>query len=155
MRTYDECKTYVDYWVSEHRRLHRLLRQVRRAVVGSIEMDPDVWRQSLIQVLRDLRDTLQCHFADEEGSGCLDQAVSFRPALSADMKRLEEEHPRLLAQIDRLIAQVEDGGASPAEHVAVAIVFDELCQELDTHETAENNILRQGFGANLETASSS
>jgi hypothetical protein len=150
MRTYDECKAYVDYLIAEHRRLHRLLLHARQKIVGSIDATPEDWRRGVVKVLRDLRGTLQCHFADEEGEGCLEEAVSFRPALAGDMQRIEEEHPQLLAQVDRLIAQAEDGVATPAEHVALAAAFDELCRDLDTHETAENDIVRRGFGTNLE-----
>lgn len=150
MCTCDECKTYVDHLLAEHRRLHRLLRHVRQTIAGRVDAAPADWQRGIVKVLRDLRGTLQCHFADEEEGGCLEQAVSFRPALAGDMQRIEEEHPRLLAHVDRLIAQVEDGDATPAEHVALTIAFDDLCRELDTHEAAENDILRRGLGANIE-----
>jgi hemerythrin len=150
MRTYDECKAYVDYLVAEHRRLHRLLLHARKTIAGSADAGERDWTQKVIKVLRDLRGTLQCHFADEEEGGCLDEAVSFQPALSADVNRIEAEHPRLLAEVDRLIAQAEDGGTTPADHLALTTAFDELCRELHTHEAAENEVLRRGFGVNLE-----
>jgi hypothetical protein len=150
MRTYEECKTYVDHLVAEHRRLHRLLLHVRKTIAGADSSEKS-WAEQVTKVLRDLRATLQCHFLAEEEGGCLDEAVSFQPGLSPDVKRIEAEHPHLLAEVDRLIAQVEDGGKSPAEHVALTAAFDELCRELHTHEAAENEILRRGFGANLET----
>jgi hemerythrin len=148
MRTYDECKTYVDYMLAEHRRLHRLLLQARKTI-AAYAGDSD-WAQSVVNVLRELRATLECHFADEEGGGCLDQAVSFRPALAGAMKQIEAEHPRLLAQVDRLVAQAKDGRDTPADHVSLTTAFDELCRGLHTHEAAENEILRQGFGADCE-----
>lgn len=152
MCTYDECKAYVDYLLAEHRRLHRLLLHARKVIAGSVDAAEDEWRRGVIKVLRDLRATLQCHFAEEEEGGCLDEAVSFRPSLAGDLKRVEEEHPQLLAEVDRLIAQVADGASTPAEHVALAAAFDELCRDLHTHEAAENEILRRGFGVNLEAA---
>jgi hypothetical protein len=150
MRTYDECKTYVDYLVAEHRRLHRLLLHARKTIAGSADAGEMDWTQKVVKVLRDLRATLHCHFADEEGGGCLEEAVSFDPHLSPDVKSIEAEHPRLLAEVDRLIAQAEDGGTTPAEHLALTTAFDELCRELHTHEAAENEVLRRGFGSNLE-----
>lgn len=150
MRNYDECKTYVDYLVAEHRRLHRLLLHARKTIAASADEGAVDWRGKVVQVLRDLRATLHCHFLEEEGGGCLDEAVSFQPHLSADVKRIEAEHPRLLAEVDRLIAQAKDGGTTPAEHLALTNAFDELCRELHTHEAAENEVLRRGFGTGIE-----
>lgn len=153
MRTYDDCEAYINHLLAEHRRLHRLLLDARKAIAASFDLQRDEWRSSVVKVLGDVRGTLQSHFAEEEGGGCLDQAVSFRPSLASKMKRIEEEHPRLLAQVDQLIAQVEDGGTTPAEHVSLVTAFDELCRELHSHEAAENEVLRRGFGANLESDS--
>ncbi len=147
MRTYDECKTYVDYLLAEHRRLHRMLRHTRQTIAACGETDG---KQRVLKVLRDLRSTLQCHFTEEEGGGCLDEAVSFDPHLSPEVRHIEAEHPSLLAKVDRLIAQSEDGGTTPAEQLALTVAFDELCRELHAHEAAENEVLRRGFGVNIE-----
>ena len=149
MRTYDECKAYVDHLMVEHRRLHRLLLDARKTIADAHSGEGN-WGEKAVKVLRDLRGTLQHHFAEEEEGGCLDEAVSFQPHLAPDVKRIEAEHPQLLAEIDRLIAQVEDGGKTPAQHLALTTAFDELCRELHTHEAAENEVLRRGFGANLD-----
>lgn len=153
MRTYDECKAYVDHLMVEHRRLHRLLLDARKTIADAHSGESN-WGPKAVKVLRDLRGTLQHHFAEEEQGGCLEEAVSFQPHLSPDVKRIEAEHPQLLLEIDRLIAQVEDNEKSQAQHVALTTAFDELCRELHTHEAAENEILRRGFGANLEGAES-
>jgi len=150
MRTYEDCKTYVDHLLAEHRRLHRLLLDTRKLIALADSGTGD-WAAKVVGLLRELRQELQSHFREEEEGGCLDEAVSFQPQLSADVKRIEAEHPQMLTEVARLIAQVEDGGKTPAEHLAVTTAFDELCRQLHTHEAAENEVLRRGFGANLET----
>ncbi len=149
MRNYDECRTYVEHLLAEHRRLHRMLVLGRKTIAGS-ESNRDVWTRNVIKVLRDVRAELQCHFAEEEGGGCLDEAVSFRPQLAPELKRIEVQHPRLLAELDRLIAQTADYNGTVQDRMLVERGFDELCRELHAHEAAENEVLRQGFGASIE-----
>ena len=147
MQNYDECRTYVEHLLAEHRRLHRMLLHARKAIAGDSEPDRGNWTGKVIRVLRDTRAELKCHFAEEEGGGCLDEAVSFRPLLGPELKRIEAQHPRLLADLDRLIAQVADYNGTIQDRLAVERAFDELCRELHAHEAAENAILQQGFGA--------
>ena len=149
MRNYDDCQTYVNHLIAEHLRLHRMLVFGRKTIAGS-ESNGDVWTRSVIKVLRDVRAELQCHFAEEEGGGCLDEAVSFRPQLAPELKRIESQHPRLLAELDRLIAQAADYNGTMQDRMALETGFDELCRDLHAHEAAENEVLRQGFGASIE-----
>jgi hypothetical protein len=149
MRDYEECRPYVDHLLAEHRRLHRLLGQTRAAIVGSGCPDRDATWVDVKRVLLLLRNELAQHFAEEEAGGCLDEAVSRCPRLSGEARRLEADHTELLAEIDRLIAQAEDHGCHVEDRVAFEAAFDNLCRELHAHENAENQILKQGFGANL------
>src|SRR5690349_5290104 len=105
MRAYDECHCYVNHLIAEHRRLHRMLRLARNAICppGSSESVPGT---DIVKLLGEVRAELEHHFAEEEGGdGCLEEAVSRCPSLSDDARRIESEHPRLLEDIDRLIAQ--------------------------------------------------
>jgi hypothetical protein len=96
-----------------------------------------------------VRDELEHHFAEEESGGCMEEAVARCPALSAEADRIEAEHPELLHDVDRLIAQAVDGSHTTEKRVALEEAFDELCRNIDAHEKAENVLLRQGFGANV------
>jgi hemerythrin len=148
MRNYDECRCYVEHLIAEHRRVHRMLRLTRSAIVSAHGPDRDATADDIVAVLRRVRDELEHHFAQEEGGGCLDEAVSRCPALSAEARRIEAEHPELLRAVDRLIAQALDGNQSVVGRIALEGAFDDLCRQLDAHEAAENALLRQGFGAN-------
>ena len=76
MRDYDECRTYVEHIIAEHRRLHRMLRLARSAIIASGGPDRDATGTDVTRVLRQVREELAHHFAEEEEGGCLDEAVS-------------------------------------------------------------------------------
>jgi len=149
MRDYNECRFYVEHLIREHRRLHRMLRLARAAIVGTGGPDGDTTFADIVRILRQVREELAHHFAEEEAGGCLDEAVSQCPSLSAEARRIEAEHPQLLDSVDRLIAQALDCDQSFEKQVALKRGFDELCRQLVAHETAENVLLRKGFGANV------
>jgi len=152
MRTYDECRCYVDHLIAEHRRLHRMLRLAHSAMIHANVPDHDATTADIVRVLRQVREELAHHFAEEEGGGCLEEAVSHCPTLSADSRRIEAEHPQLLQSIDRLIAQAKDCDQSVETRIELERGFDEFCSQLNAHEAAENVLLRQGFGANLNSS---
>jgi len=149
MRDYNECQPYVDHLLAEHRRLHAMLHQARSVIVQSGGPDRDASLADVAATLRHLREELKHHFAEEEEGGCLDEAVSRCPRLSAEAKRIEAEHPELLLEIDCLIAQAQDGDQSVENRIALEKSFSDLCQQLHAHEAAENALLRQGFGTNV------
>lgn len=146
MRDDSECRSYVNHLLLEHRRLHGLLRDARRALAA------DGLRKSPTEcadVLRRVRDELKSHFAEEEGGGCLAEAVSRCPALSAEVQTIEAQHPALLLRLERLLAEVAECDSSAQCRVETLLAFDDLLRELRAHEAAENNILRRGFGTNV------
>ncbi len=145
MRDNSECRCYVDHLIAEHRRLHKLLRQMRAAIAGSIGPDEHPSFAEVGRILARLRQELAQHFAEEEGGGCMDEAVSRCPRLAPEVKRIEAEHAEILTDIDRL----KDEAAlppTPANQMAVQREFDRLYERLQAHERAENAILAQGFG---------
>jgi hypothetical protein len=151
MRSSDECCCYVEHLIAEHRRLHRNLRLARAAIVASGGPDRDATGADIVRVLRQVRDELEHHFAQEEG-GCLDEAVSHCPSLSAEARRIEAEHPQLLANVDALIADALDCDQSLEKQLVLGRAFEELCRQLEAHEAAENVLLRKAFGAAVNGA---
>jgi iron-sulfur cluster repair protein YtfE (RIC family) len=145
MFTNETCRSYIDHMLAEHRRLHRMLTLAHHAVMAS----DDAWFERFAKHLSDIRSELQAHFAEEEQEGCLDQAVSFAPGLSPKLRLVADEHPRLLAAIDALLAQAHQRGDTPSARCALQEAFDSLCRDLHAHEAAENDILRRGFGVDV------
>ena len=145
----DESRSYAEHLVAEHRRLHRLLTQARTAIVAYNGPDREASIVDVVRVLRQVREELERHFAQEETDGLLRKAASGCPQLSAEARRIEDEHPRLLESADALIAQAMDSDQSVEKRVALELAFDGLWHHLDSHEVAENALLRQSIGADL------
>lgn len=141
-----ENRCYVDHLIAEHRRLHSLLREMRAAIAQSIIPDQDPSFAELVQIFARLRDELGHHFAQEEGGGCLDEAVSLCPRLAPEAKRIEGEHPTLLAEVARLLNEAQTAPPTHQNQMAIGQAFDQFCQRLRVHEKAENAILAHGFG---------
>lgn len=149
MRDYDECLPYVNHLVAEHRRMHGMLHQARTSILQSGGPDRDASVDDIVSALRHIRSELAHHFGEEEAGGCLDEAVCHCPRLAAEAKRIEAEHPVLLAEIDRLIAEALDSEQSVANRISMERDFEHLYRQLCAHEAAENAILRQAFGMNV------
>jgi hemerythrin len=146
MLYYEEQNPYVEHLLAEHRRLHTMLRLARSAILQCGGPDRDATTADIVRVLQQVRSEMAHHFADEEAGGCLEEAVSRCPRLSAQAERVQAEHPELLRQIDKLIAQALDSRQSLENRIAFEKEFDELCSLLHAHEAAENDLVRQGFG---------
>jgi iron-sulfur cluster repair protein YtfE (RIC family) len=149
MRDYEECRTYIDHLAAEHRRLHNMIRNARFAMIHSAGADHDATPADVNRVLTQMRDELAHHFREEEGGGCMDEAVSRCPRLSGDVRRIESEHPELLARLDALIVAAADIEKSVRHRVEFEADLDNFCRQICAHEAAENEILRQAFGYNV------
>jgi iron-sulfur cluster repair protein YtfE (RIC family) len=149
MRDDPECRCYVNHLIAEHRRLHSLLRHLRVEMAHSLGPDEQPSFAGVQQVLTRLRRELQQHFAEEDAGGCLDEAVSRCPRLAGEAKRIEAEHPQILAELDRLIAQSQTLPPTHPNQLALQREFDRLCQQLREHEKAENTLLSLGFGVTV------
>jgi iron-sulfur cluster repair protein YtfE (RIC family) len=143
------CPIYVEHVLAEHRRLHNMLRLARAAIVQSGGPDRDATTADLVRVFQQVRSELAHHFAEEEGGGCLEEAVSRCPRLSGQARRIEAEHPALLRDLDALIVGAQASEKSVEARQRMEQAFKALCERLHAHEAAENNLLRQAFGANV------
>jgi len=154
MREDDECHSFVEHLIAEHRRIHRMLRLAHHTITGAHGSEQDAPPAVVVRVLQQVREELEHHFSQEESGGCLHEAVSRCPPLSAEAQRIEAEHPDLLLGIDRLIAQALDADQSLEKRIAIEVAFDDVCRQLDAHEAAENALLRKGFSIHVESTDS-
>ena len=148
MRDDPECRCYVDHLIAEHRRLHALVRQTHAAMARSIGPDEQSFAE-VRRVLNRLRMELVHHFAEEEDGGCLEEAVSRCPRLAPEAHLIEADHGQILSALDRLVAQFQAEPPTPTRQLALQRDLGELCRHLREHEHAENQLLAQGFGINV------
>ena len=146
MRDYEECRPYVEHLRAEHRRLHALFASARCALSKSGEAESAASSALAAELLTGLRQELQHHFSEEEAGGCLDEAVSLCPRLAGEEKRIEGEHPLILAQVDRLLAQLQSLRATPATWCTLQRELERLFESIQRHEAAENRLLHEAFG---------
>ena len=143
-------EVYVQDLLAQHQRVDAMLREAWSAIVQSRGPDADASGADVAIVLRRVRDELAHHFAEEEAGGCLEEAVTKCPRFSAEALRIESEHAQLLGGIESLIHQVATGFEGTAQRHALEIDFGDFCRRVQVHEAAENELLRQAFGAAID-----
>lgn len=102
----------------------------------------------LVPLLRELRDDLAAHFADEEREDGLAQAIA--PTAPHHLRRLEAllaEHRQLLASVDTLIERAGRLLAGPVQQ----LLDDarELTRRLARHQAAETALLTDAIYADI------
>jgi iron-sulfur cluster repair protein YtfE (RIC family) len=134
--------------LAEHRDLFHLLLSVRSALATAGPPTPDR-RSEVLDSMHHLRDHLADHFAKEEQGGFLEEAVARIPRLSAAVQSILGQHPLLLANLDRVIEDLE---ASPADSGAWARAnhdFEAFSARMTAHERSENAVVQSGYNEDL------
>jgi iron-sulfur cluster repair protein YtfE (RIC family) len=142
---------YVDHLLAEHRRLDQLIRRTLAALPSWEESDVASWLARMLDGLQAIRQELAQHFREEEGGGCLEEAVARCPALSPEVQRIEQEHERILGQLDELILAGQHLAQPTAREAHVlGQELRALVHQIRAHEALENRIMQRGFGVCLE-----
>lgn len=134
--------------LAEHRDLFHLMLSVRSAFAASVPPTPD-HRAALVASLHQLRQHLAEHFSQEEQGGFLEESVARVPRLSAAVRSILGQHPALLAELDRVIEDLETiaGGAESwtrADHD-----FEVFSAHMAAHERSENAVVQEGYNEDL------
>jgi iron-sulfur cluster repair protein YtfE (RIC family) len=144
----EDCRPYVEHLILEHRRLHEVLAQTQHSLaeLGRAQQ-PAREANDIAQRLRDLRDELNRHYAEEEAGGCMEEALLRCPSITPEVKRVQAEHPALKQEMDLLVAKAAKLAPVPSDWAELKRDFEEFAAKLRMHETAEDRILLYGFGA--------
>ena len=147
----EEYLAYMTHMRAEHKRLRECVLRIEEQWPFQHEppRQPDV-SPLVIESLGALRADLAHHFEEEESGGCLEEAVSRQPNLSRDANRLEHEHPELLEQIDRMIEGLQALSRPAASTAKIKQDFRAFTEKLLAHEAAENRILKESFGIEVD-----
>lgn len=149
MKTQEESQSYINHMATEHRHLEQLLTSAARMFPTWEEIDLAEWLPRIVEQFKKVRTQLGRHFAQEEAGGCLEEAVSHRPALAGEASSLEADHPRLLQQLDALVRRGEQAQPTISQCRALEHDFRTLVAEIHRHEEAENHLLESGFNVSL------
>ncbi len=138
----------LSHVLAEHRDLFHLLLSVRSALANAGPPTPDR-RSDVLHSMHHLRDHLADHFAQEEQGGFLEEAVARIPRLSAAVRSILGQHSLLLANLDRVIEDLE---AAPADSGAWARAnhdFEAFSARMTAHERSENAVVQSGYNEDL------
>lgn len=105
--------------------------------------------RGLRMALAEFRTQLQVHFAEEEQSGYLGEALSAAPQLASQAESLRHEHEAFMAAADRLVAEVEEDVPDADQAAKQRQKFVQLVSGLRKHEQAENSLVLEAFDEDL------
>lgn len=149
MVTHDflQSLSYCTRLKAEHRRLDLMLDEILE-MCHTTEVGPIHFQ--LAEKVAALRNDLAHHFAEEEDGGCLEEAISRQPSLSADVTKLEDEHRALLAMLDEFLVNLRRAESGGTPEFDLATAFHSIAQSLRAHEASENQIMATAFGIELQ-----
>lgn len=150
MKTQEESRSYINHMATEHRHLEQLLTSAAHMFPTWEEIDLAEWLPRIVEQFKKVRSQLANHFAQEEAGGCLEEAVSRRPALAGEARNLEADHPRLLQQLGTLVQRGEHAQPTVQQCRALEHEFRALVADIHRHEEAENQLLERGFNVSLQ-----
>jgi hypothetical protein len=104
-------------------------------------------REELLAELSSLQSELRHHFEQEAAGGCLEEAAGPSPVLFHEATMLLQQHPDLLAELEGVIAHVQDADWPV---VTLRDKFKNFARQMHAHEAAENRLLAKGFGMELD-----
>lgn len=131
---------------SEHREMERRVRQLFRLVEKPLEeIQMPAAALDLHLHLREMRERMKRHFAEEAAGGYLEEAVARMPKLAVDADAVERQHPQLLRDLADLTESAAVIRSSSDAWNQIGIVVRRVAGDVLAHERAENRILQQGF----------
>jgi hypothetical protein len=132
--------------IAEHRDLQRRCNQLRQLISQPREeagLTAAIGELSL--QAREMRDLLKLHLMREAAGGYLEEAVARVPRLSPEADAVERQHPELLRELAALIEAVKTAKPSLDDWQRIGRTVERFVVKLLAHESAENQILQQGF----------
>lgn len=134
--------------LAEHRDLFHLLLSVRSAFAATGPLTPDR-HADVLASMHELRDHLRDHFAQEERGGFLEESVTRIPRLSAAVRSILGQHPGLLAELDRVIGDLEGSPGDPGAWARADRGFAAFSARMTAHERSENAVVQAGYNEDL------
>jgi hypothetical protein len=136
--------------VAEHRELHAAVERIRKLLVDRRDLDATPEHvAAATRDIRELRDKLARHFAQEEEGGYLEEAVGRFPAVAPQAATLQRQHAALLKLANLMLADAETGDKAPAVWRKLQADYDPFAKRINVHEAAENVLLQRAFNEDL------
>ena len=148
---FDEFLPYVMHLRAEHKKLSECVHRIEQHwSLQHQRLAPADALVAILESLEALRAELARHFEEEESGGCLEEAVSHQPNLSHVVTQLERQHPELLEQMDGMIERLRALSRLAASTADIKEDFRVFAEKLHAHEAAENRVLEETSGIEVE-----
>lgn len=132
--------------LGQHRELHAQLLALREALASR----PEPQRIAGVRrMLEALRDHLRSHFEQEEMGGFMEESIARMPRLSAAVRDVMADHPRLLAELDGLLERLPAGDISRSAWDEAGRGFTSFADHLLLHERNEHAVVQEGYNEDL------
>jgi hypothetical protein len=141
---HDECRAYMDHIRLQHRQMQQLIERLRPLVHGAAGCESAFDDAKLL--VGDLADHFARHVAEEEGGGCLEEAVCRCPRFATQARDVTEQFPRIQAAINRLAAKFTGCECLGSSSRMVEQELEQLARDLSQLESDERHLLREAFG---------
>lgn len=141
---------FAGHLLAEHGELFQQLSRLRASLAD--EAPPGCQRvREIVAGIRALRGRLAVHFRQEEEGGLLEESVARIPRLASDAALVLAEHPRLLADLDAIVARFGAADDAPCADAwrGVRAAFATFVERMQAHERAENAVVQQGYNEDL------
>jgi Ala-tRNA(Pro) deacylase len=126
-------------------RLYESILSVSEAIGAPLGSGP-AWRRRLVRELERLRIALDVHIEKTEASeGLLDEIIDQAPRLAREVDRLRQDHTRLRAECERVLARAEDFESVASIRRMVLSLLGQLAHH--RHEGAD--LVYEAFGVDL------
>jgi hemerythrin len=141
---------YLQQVRAEHYDLEQLLHQLEHAFDTARSQGwPATSIPRLTELLSDLRDQIERHFAQEEVGGYMEEALSLAPRFSGQAQALLKQHAELSQAVRELLSRARrDNPAWNSLHADLQV----LVKKLKAHEAGENRIIEAAFNEDLGLA---
>ena len=144
---------YLEQVRAEHYGLEQILHQLAETMETALAQQwPDASRQRLVDLLRELRDQIECHFTQEEVVGYMEEALSRAPRFSAQAAALLKQHAEFAHELRDLLARSQAGRDNPGIWKQLHADLQALLKRLKAHEAGENRIIEAAFNEDLGLA---
>lgn len=114
------------------------------ALLADTDTEPVHWSEAFRSALRKVHEDLEIHVAVTERPGGLYDSLRDEAArLAGTLRRLQGEHPGLLATTDELLAQVADGAT--VDPAAVREPVKDLLRRLGHHRQRGADLIFEAY----------
>ncbi len=145
--------SYLEQVRAEHYGLEQVLHQLTETMAtAQAQQWPASSTRHLVVLLTELINQMECHFAQEEVGGYMEEALSRAPRFSAQVAVLLRQHAEFANELRDLLARSQGGGDNPEFWKQLRAELQALLKRLKAHEAGENRIIEAAFNEDLGLA---